>query len=193
MPLDISHARQFLQSFNLRKLFIEDMGWGRSGSDLEIPSEGDVLLLTAVAQKRGLMVYVCSPLADGNIPDYATRKKIETQVRKSVHEHLIIFTNLDNIRQVWQWVRREPGKPTTSREFEYSIGQSGDVLLQRLQNPVFTLEEEESLGITDVTSRGRATFDLERYKAPKTSYVATLSDGKTTGDWLIVLSTPFRG
>ena len=138
------------------------MGWDRSGAELEIPFEGDVLFLTGVAQKRGLMVYVCSPLADGNIPDYATRKKIETQVRKSVHEHLIIFTNLDHTRQVWQWVRREPGKPTTSREFEYSIGQSGDVLLQRLQNLVFTLEEEESLGITDVTSRVRATFDLER-------------------------------
>ena len=35
--------------------------------------------------------------------------------------------------------------------------------------------------------------EMERYKAPKTSYVGTLSDGKTAGYWLIVLSTPFRG
>jgi hypothetical protein len=35
--------------------------------------------------------------------------------------------------------------------------------------------------------------EMERYKAPKTSYVGTLSDGKTPGYWLMVLSTPFRG
>ena len=35
--------------------------------------------------------------------------------------------------------------------------------------------------------------EMERYKAPKTPYVGTLSDGKTTGYWLMVLSTPFRG
>jgi len=35
--------------------------------------------------------------------------------------------------------------------------------------------------------------EMERYKAPKTSYVGTLKDGKTAGYWLLVLSTPFRG
>ena len=35
--------------------------------------------------------------------------------------------------------------------------------------------------------------EMERCKAPKTSYVGTLSDGKTAGYWLMVLSTPFRG
>jgi hypothetical protein len=35
--------------------------------------------------------------------------------------------------------------------------------------------------------------EMERYKAPRTAYVGTLSDGKTAGYWLMVLSTPFRG
>jgi Transposase DDE domain len=35
--------------------------------------------------------------------------------------------------------------------------------------------------------------EMERYRAPKTAYVGTLSDGKTAGYWLMVLSTPFRG
>ena len=35
--------------------------------------------------------------------------------------------------------------------------------------------------------------EMVRCKAPKTSYVGTLSDGKTAGYWLMVLSTPFRG
>jgi hypothetical protein len=39
---------------------------------------------------------------------------------------------------------------------------------------------------------GDAT-EMERYKAPKTSYVGILRDGKTAGYWLMVLLTPFRG
>lgn len=35
--------------------------------------------------------------------------------------------------------------------------------------------------------------EMERYRAPKTCYVGTLSDGQTAGYWLMVLSTPFRG
>jgi len=152
MTFDFNRARQHLQSFNLRKLFIEEMGWDQPGPDLDIPYDGDILYLEAIAQKRGLSVYVCSPQEDGQIPDYAGRRKIEAELRKSVHEHILIFTNLDNSRQIWQWVRREPGRPTTSREYEYYQGQSGDPLLQRLQNLIFTLEQEESIGIVDVTS-----------------------------------------
>lgn len=35
--------------------------------------------------------------------------------------------------------------------------------------------------------------EMVRYRAPQTPYVGILSDGKTAGYWLMVLSTPFRG
>jgi len=35
--------------------------------------------------------------------------------------------------------------------------------------------------------------EMERFRAPKTDYVGTLSDGATTGYWLMVLSMPYRG
>ncbi len=35
--------------------------------------------------------------------------------------------------------------------------------------------------------------EMERFRAPHTSYVGTLSDGMTAGYWLMVLSTPYRG
>jgi len=47
-------------------------------------------------------------------------------------------------------------------------------------------QEEAEFVIGDPT-------EMSRYKAPKTAYVGTLSDGKTPGYWLMVLSTPFRG
>jgi hypothetical protein len=54
-----------------------------------------------------------------------------------------------------------------------------DVLLRLFQ-------EEAEFVIGDPT-------EMPRYKAPKTAYVGTLSDGKTPGYWLLALSTPFRG
>ena len=47
-------------------------------------------------------------------------------------------------------------------------------------------QEEADFVIGDPT-------EMPRYKAPKTEYVGTLSDGHTPGYWLLVLSTPFRG
>ncbi len=47
-------------------------------------------------------------------------------------------------------------------------------------------QEEADLVMGDPT-------EMPRYKAPKTEYVGTLSDGPTPGYWLLVLSTPFRG
>jgi hypothetical protein len=47
-------------------------------------------------------------------------------------------------------------------------------------------QEEAQFVIGDPT-------EMPRYEAPKTSYVGTLSDEKTPGYWLLVLSTPFRG
>lgn len=47
-------------------------------------------------------------------------------------------------------------------------------------------QEEAEFVIGDPTG-------MDRYKAPKTAYVGTLSDGQTPGYWLMVLSTPFRG
>jgi hypothetical protein len=35
--------------------------------------------------------------------------------------------------------------------------------------------------------------EMVRYNAPKTGYVGTLSDGRTAGYWLLMLSMPYRG
>jgi hypothetical protein len=96
------------------------------------------------------------------MPDYAQRRKIEHQVAKAAHEHLIIFTDPGNTTQIWQWVKREPGKPTACREHTYHSSQPGDALLRKLEAIAFSLEEEDTLSLTDVTRRARAGFDVER-------------------------------
>jgi hypothetical protein len=160
--LDTSRAREYVKSFNFTKLFIEELGWDRHTNRLDVPVDGQVFNLTGVAQKKGMVAFSCEPRADGQIPDHATRRKIERQVSKSVHEHLILYLDKDRTTQIWQWVKREPEKPTACREHTYHRSQSGDALVQKLQAIAFSLAEEEILTIIDVTRRARKAFDVER-------------------------------
>jgi hypothetical protein len=52
-------------------------------------------------------------------------------VAKSAHEHLVIFRNGPQSPQIWQWVKREPGKPLACREYAFHEQQCGDALLAR--------------------------------------------------------------
>ncbi len=162
MPaLDFPRTRERLQRFDLQAFFIEDLGWDRCATRIDVAVDGQPYLLTAVAQKRGLVALVCNT-GERPLPDYATRRKIERQVTPLAHEHIVVYTDADRATQVWQWVKREAGRPTACRETTFHRGQFGDPLIQRLQALVFTLEEEEILTIIDVTRRVRAAFDVER-------------------------------
>src|ERR1017187_4568772 len=61
------------------------------------------------------------------------------------------------------WVRREQGKPLAARTHEFNRAQPGDSLLQKLQILYVSLDEEEAgLSVTEIASRARAAFDIER-------------------------------
>jgi hypothetical protein len=106
VPIDVARARQLLKDFDFKRLFIEELGWEKHASPLDVIVEGRSYRLSAVAHKRGFAAYVCEPGADARIPDYATRRKIDRQVAKSAHEHLIVYVDAEKSSQVWQWVKK---------------------------------------------------------------------------------------
>ena len=160
--LDTARARRYLKDFDLHTLFIEELGWDHHRQELVAPVDGQEFRLQAIAHKRGLVAFRCAPAPDGRIPPYALRRKIETQVAKSVNQHLIIYSDAGQTQQVWQWVRREAGRPTAAREQTFYRDQTGEALIQKLQAIAFSLEEEERLTLVDVAGRVRAGFDVER-------------------------------
>jgi hypothetical protein len=162
MPLNPTRCRQLLKDFNLRPLFIDELGWDTHNTPLEIQLDGQPQKLQAVAQKRGMVALHCPTPAGERLPEYSLRRKIEQQVAKAAHEHLIVFTDAAQTTQIWQWVKREPGKPAACREHHFHKSQSGEALIQKLQAIAFTLDEEETLVLTEVTRRARAGFDVER-------------------------------
>ena len=160
--MNFARARQLLQKFDLRVLFTEELGWDHHNAQLKIEAFGSLILLSALAEKRGMVAYHCPTPTGQTLPDYAQRRKIEFQVTKATHEHIIVFTDPTNNCQIWQWVKREPGKPIACREHTYWAPQPGDALLQKLEAIAFTLNEEESISLMEVTHRVRAGFDVER-------------------------------
>ena len=162
MTLNQTNCRQLLKQFDFRNLFVQELGWDNHKATLQIAVDDKQHQLTAVAQKRGMVAYQCAAPVGCHLPEYAVRRKIEQQVAKAAHEHLIIFTDTAQTTQIWQWVKREPSKPAACREHHYNKSQSGEALLQKLQSIAFTLDEEETLVLTDVTRSVRAGFDLER-------------------------------
>jgi len=156
MAINRERARQWLKAFDFRKLFIEELGWDNLSTNLVKQIDGADCRFHAVAEKRGVVV-----LVSDSIPDYAIRVKLDKLIAKDHFEHLIVFTDQAHGKQVWQWVRKEPGKPTAVRTYHYSPAQSGELLFQKLDSLVFTLEQEESLTLGQVTGRLK-TFDVEK-------------------------------
>jgi hypothetical protein len=162
MPLDFSRARPLLQSCDLPKLFVEELGWEpcRQKHTLRL-GEADYAF-TALAEKKGVTAWLCEA-PGGDLPDHAIRLKLDRKLAEIKLEHLIVFVNGDRSRQSWMWVRREPNKPLAARTHEYHRGQRGDSLLQKLQLLYVSLEEEEAgLSTVAVAGRTRAAFDVER-------------------------------
>ncbi len=160
-PLNRDAIRQLLEAFDLRTLFIEELGWDYGGADTTATVADKTFRLEAIAQKRGLVAYQCITAGRAML-DYPTRQKIERQVAKATHEHLIVFAPKNHSTLCWQWVKRELGQPARYRHHIYSQGQSAEALAQKLQQLRFTLDEEEHLSIADATSRTAKAFDVEK-------------------------------
>jgi hypothetical protein len=208
MKFDISAVRKCLKSFDFPTLFREHLGWDNHQARLDIPVGDGTVQLTAVAQKRGFVAYVCSCGADGQpcevresaaedgaapigqIPDRATRLKIDQQVTKSAREHFVIYADQRTGQQVWHWVRREPGRPSASRDHRFDVSQSGTPLIQRLEQIAVGMAEEEQLTLFEVTGKAKKAFDVdrvtkrfyERFKAEHAAFLKFVKGIRSEGD-----------
>ncbi|MYC07922.1 MAG: SAM-dependent methyltransferase [Chloroflexi bacterium] len=192
MTTEIAQLRPYLQAFDFNGLFVSGLGWDHyPGNPLRITIDDFTFGLEPVAEKAGFAVFVCAPGADGAIPPYPIRRKIEHQVARRAFEHLIIFVDESRASQIWQWVKRETGKPAACREMRYQTGQSGSALLQRIQPIAVSLEQElQGIGITEVASRVRRAMDIERvtrrfydrFRGELTAFQSFIEGVTTQGD-----------
>ena len=162
MTIDAARFQELLNDVKLEQLFNE-LGWDRAHlQPQEFSLGGETFTLTAIAHKRGVAVFRCSSDSSGNIPPRPTLLKIEKEAAKLAHEHLLIFADAAQSTLTWLWVSRAPGQPTTHRTHTWHKGSSGEALRQKLNQIVWSLEEEESITLTDVIAGLRNAFDRDK-------------------------------
>lgn len=149
---------QQLKQFNFRDILI-DLGWDADVHMRERWKFGiDEFEIASVVHKRGFTVFTAENKSTGRMPDYALRRRIENQVTKIVREHIIIFIDNAHSHQIWQWTKREKGKPIRVSEQSFQTSQSGEALIQKLNGIAFTLQEEEALTLPDVIERTESQY-----------------------------------
>ena len=169
MSLDKYRFTELIKNFNFKELFNE-LGWDHITTEHLIAVDGDKFTLSAVAEKRGFIVFICSPNSEGKIPQSNIRKKIDAKITKLYYEHLIVYTDKDKSHQRWQLVIREPDKPISVRETPYFSTQQPELLFQRLRGIFISLDEEEKITLADIRSTVHVQFNTNAEKVTKKFY-----------------------
>ncbi|HQU32038.1 MAG: Eco57I restriction-modification methylase domain-containing protein [Planctomycetia bacterium] len=161
--------KQLINAFQLKELFNE-LGWDNVRKKEQVVVENKSYTLDAVAEKKGFVVFACSPENNGRIPDYHIRKKIDGVITKLYFEHLIIFCDQPQGHLCWQLAVREQGKPTALRETNYYAHQEPELLFQKLKGLFFSIDDEEKISIVDVKYRMQEQFNVNAEKVTKQFY-----------------------
>ena len=154
---------QRLKNFDLRTLFIEELGWDRGGPDADVTVGNRTFTLQAIAHARGMVAYQYVADIDDIFPDHPTRRKIERAVAKTVREHVIVYPSRDRNALYWQWVTRKQGRSDRSHASIYHLDHPDDALIRKLEQLVCTPDEEDKdPNVVDGSDRMLAAFDAEK-------------------------------
>lgn len=160
-----SQFADYIATNDLKSLFI-DMGWNNDSSRYAVLIDNTPYALTAIAQKEGFKI-VCCDVA--TIPDYQTRRSIDSQFSRQAHEHMIIFVD-GHGNQRWLIPVRQADKPTRIVEIPHHHGQDIEALYQRARGLFFTLDEEGNITIVDVIERVTGQLSQNSEKVTKKFY-----------------------
>ncbi|WP_052312617.1 Eco57I restriction-modification methylase domain-containing protein [Geminocystis herdmanii] len=162
MKINRKNITKYLDNLNFESLFIEELGWDYPADDTEkyISIDEQIFTLKPIADKRGFNVFLCL-LENQSIPLVSTLKKIDQEISKYSYEHFIIYASELDQNQKWQWVKKEANQPLANRTVEYSTHKK-EALLQILDTIYIDLDEEEKLNLTEVRSRTKQAFDVDK-------------------------------
>ena len=163
MKLNIDNARTYLQAFDFKTLFIEELGWNNPKNRNAFPfnvKEG-LFYRKAIAELSGATVYEITNEA-GTIADAKTRDLVSKEIQKINYEHILIFIDNDRTQTIWRWVKKQD-KKNLPREHYFSAGQTGDLFIGKLAGLLVDISEiENDITITDVAKKMQKALDVEK-------------------------------
>ncbi len=163
MPLIFTQARDLLNDFKFRQLFVQQLGWSNPPSPNPVAMNIKDIAVTRrqIADLAGVGVYEIESPA---IPDAKIRSAIHREIAQIQYECLLIFIDAARTQSLWHWAKRQDGK-TLSREHLFTRGQPGDLFISKISAMVFELSEFDSDGrvaLMEVSDRIKAALDVQR-------------------------------
>jgi RNA polymerase sigma factor (sigma-70 family) len=144
---------------NFRQLFSEELGWEYAHGLVQIPLNGTVFHFERIAQKRGIQALHCC-LPRSHIQNRPLLRMMERHVAKHAHEHILVYTDEAGRRQVWQWATwLEDKHRLRHREHPFFSNRPPNELLERLSRLRFSLEEEDTIELTEALERVTRALD----------------------------------
>jgi hypothetical protein len=163
MPVNLENLRSLVRAGRFADAFCEELGWSHDFGSFTVDVNGARYKLDRVAELSSFVVYTCHCDDPGGIPDKFTRQKIESRLRKDAEEHIVIFNCDHAATQIWSWARRDKDQPVRLREIPLREGQTGQALVEQIQELEVTFAEvEKGVPITTTVSKARKAFDVDR-------------------------------
>ncbi len=180
--LQIERLRDCLQSFDFKRLFVEELGWSnvKGAKPLTVTARGNTWQATPLAELSGVVAYTVL-----GMPDRAARLAIHKEIALRSHENLVIFLDSEKstttTQSLWLWVKRE-GSKRFPREHLYVRGQPGDLFISKISGIVVDINELDGQGhfpLAQLVDRMKSALDVERitkkffreYDAQRLSFV----------------------
>lgn len=158
----MKEIRRCLTDFNFPELFTQRLLWEGFRAKHAFEVNGQYFEVEGVAEKRGLVAFVCRPAPNQPFPGSAERKRIGREIEKLHHEHLVVFIDREQTRQVWAVPKREEGKSKGTSEIPFFKGKGVEHLARRIQKLSFSLEESETTTLPNVVARVNQALLAER-------------------------------
>src|SRR5438132_577064 len=94
-----------LRDHRFKALFTEELGWEHAAGSVTVAVAGRTFAFAVVAHKRGLQVLHC-PTDHLALVNRGLLRKVQKQILRTVHEHILICHCDEPRKQVWQWAVR---------------------------------------------------------------------------------------
>ena len=169
-PLTREQLTDFIRRRDFSALFIR-LGWDKENLpsrpyELSLKNDDRKFSVQTVAEKRGFTVCVCD--AGKDYPNRNDRRRLTTQLAHYHYEHLLILRGED--KQCWSVAIRPQNRPLRSLEVEWREMRDIQPLMEKLDGMIFSLAEEDNIGITDVVERVRSAFIRDAERVTKRFY-----------------------
>jgi len=159
----------YIKNFDFEDLFIE-LGWDHFNKEILLQSDDQKYKFQGIVEKRGFTIFQCIPNNGARFPNASDRDKLDRRLTHQHNEHLVIYSDQEQGRQLWEYRLKEPNQPDRRRQQKYYTHQDPEVLLQRLEGLFFSIDEEDQISIVDVKKRVADQFDQNYEQVTKKFY-----------------------